>query len=163
MAGEIDFQCQKCAACCRSLLETRNEITRGLPLTESESHLFPKETISPKLGVGKTEPERIVLYQLNVNCCPFVSERNECQIYSKRPLMCQSFPIVAGAISNRCRIFSYRKPGVKYQEPFCMNAQVIASTKLEKYIQSRINRHKTTGLKIWEFDFSAGKWHLTEK
>ncbi len=110
------------------------------------------------MGIGQNEPEVVVLYQLTVNCCPFVNDNNECRIYTKRPLMCQSFPIVAGAISNRCRVFSYRKPGATYNEPYSMAKQVEASGKLEKYTQNRIKKHHGKFVKIWEYDLATKKW-----
>ncbi|MCW4005803.1 MAG: YkgJ family cysteine cluster protein [Candidatus Bathyarchaeota archaeon] len=159
MSQTDDFQCAQCAKCCQNILETRGGVLRGLPLTQKETELFPEKVISPKMGIGfKDEPEVIVLYQINVNCCPYVNKQNQCQIYQKRPLMCQSFPIVAGAISNRCQVFSYRKPGVTYNEPYPMTAQLQANDKLEKYIQNRIKKHSRHGLKIWEYNLATKQW-----
>ena len=153
-----EFQCQRCAKCCRTLLENKNGVLRGLPLTEKEAQLFPKVIVSPKLGIGVTEVTEIVLYQLNINCCLNINERNECKIYPKRPLMCQSFPIVVGSISNRCIVFQYRKPGLQYSEPYRLTGQVKASEKLEKYTQSRIQKYYKRGLRIWEYDLTTKKW-----
>jgi Fe-S-cluster containining protein len=156
------FECLRCAFCCRNLYETRGGVLRGLPLTEKETGLFPAELISPKLAIGTNGPETVVLYQLNVNCCPHLNTQNQCQIYNRRPLMCQSFPIVAGAISNRCKVFSYRKPGVNYTEPYTMAEQVQASQKLEKYTQKAVMRRHVKGLKVWEYDLAAKKWRHTD-
>lgn len=153
------FECLRCATCCRNLLESKGGVQRGLPLTDKEASLFPNVLISPKLGVGTKEPEEVVLYQINVKCCPYINEKNECQIYAKRPLMCQSFPIVAGAISNRCKTFSYRKPGITYTEPYNMDKQVEASGKLEKYVANRIKKHRGKAIRIWEFDLTTKKWN----
>jgi Fe-S-cluster containining protein len=153
-----EFQCQRCAKCCRNLLESNKGMLRGLPLTEKEIQLFPKEIVSPKLGIGLNEAEEIVLYQLNITCCPNINERNECKIYHKRPLMCQSFPIVAGSISNRCTVFQYRKPGLFYSEPYRLTKQVEASERLEKYTQNRIQKHLKKNLRIWEYDLTTKKW-----
>ena len=131
---------------------------RGLPLTERETKLFRVELIAPKLAVGMKKPETVVLYQLTVNCCPFVNEENQCKIYPARPLMCQSFPVVAGALSNRCQIYSYRIPGASYDEPFSMAAQLQANEKLEKYIQNRLTKSNRKGLKIWEYNLATMKW-----
>jgi len=153
-----NFECRRCAACCRSILESKEGILRGLPLTDRENKLFPSKTIAPKLAVGVEKPQTIVLFQLIVNCCPHVNEKNECQIYAKRPLMCQSFPIVAGAISNRCQVFNYRRPGVAYDEPYSMTAQLKASNKLEQYIQNYLRRNSRKGLRFWEYDPNSKKW-----
>lgn len=153
-----EFECLRCASCCRNLLESKDGIQGGLPLTDKEASLFPNALVSPKLGVGTKEPEEVVLYQLDIMCCPYVNEKNECQIYSKRPLMCQSFPIVAGAISNRCKTFGYRKPGITYTEPYSMERQVEASEKLEKYVANRIKKHCSKVIRIWEYDLVTKKW-----
>ncbi|MCW4009525.1 MAG: YkgJ family cysteine cluster protein [Candidatus Bathyarchaeota archaeon] len=158
MNDPADFECSRCATCCRNLLEDSGKMLRGLPLTEAETQLYPAEIVAPKLGVGITGPDKVILYQLNVNCCPHLNQQNQCKIYAKRPLMCRSFPIVAGAISNRCRMFSYRKPGVTYQEPYTMDSQVKASNKLEKYIEKQIMRHCKRGIRIWEFNLKTKKW-----
>jgi len=152
------FECRRCATCCRGLLESEEGISRGLPLTDKETKLFPSEIVAPKLAVGVEKPEFVILYQLTVNCCPHINNENNCQIYSVRPLMCQSFPIVAGAISNRCQVFSYRIPGRAYDDPFSMTAQLQANDKLERYIHTRLRRTSRKGLKIWEYDLSTKKW-----
>ena len=158
MNKAIDFECQRCGLCCRNLLETREDIKRGLPLTEKEVHLFSKELISPKLAIGVTEPNILVLCQLNVNVCPHINSKNECEKYKSRPLMCQSFPVVAGDLSNRCRIFSYRKVGFSYSDPYPMIKQMEASEKFNRYLGNRIKKHYQIGLKVWEYDLSIGKW-----
>jgi Fe-S-cluster containining protein len=163
MSNAGEFQCYRCAKCCRHLLEKKGDVLRGLPLTESEKKIFPPDIVSPKMGIGLKEPLEVVLYQLNANCCPHINERNECRIYVDRPLMCQSFPIIAGEISNRCRVFSYRKPGLKYDEPYTMKQQLEASNKLEKYVQKCIAKYSPGKLKIWEFDLATSKWILSKQ
>jgi Fe-S-cluster containining protein len=153
-----NFECRRCAVCCRSLLESKEGILRGLPLTDKETKLFTSKVIAPKLALGGEKPENIILYQLIVNCCPHLNEKNECQVYVKRPLMCQSFPIVVGAISNRCQVFNYRIPGVAYEEPYSMTDQLKASNKLEKHIQSYLSKKSRKGLRIWEYDPISKKW-----
>ena len=158
MNETADFECSRCATCCKNLIETSDNMKRGLPLTKEEALLFPTELVLPKLGVGLKAPETVILYQLALNCCPHLNEQNECQVYAKRPLMCQSFPIVAGAISNRCRMFSYRKPGATYAEPYRMTNQVKASSKLEKYMEKQIRKYSKKGLKTWEYDLNTQTW-----
>lgn len=130
-----------------------------MTLTEKEAEIFPKEFVSPKMAVGEMEPKEVILYQLNVNCCPHVTLQNLCSIYEKRPLMCRSFPIVAGAISSRCRVFSYRKPGLSYSEPYHMKEQLQASDKLTKHIEGCLRRNMERRQTLWEFDLNTKKWH----
>ncbi len=159
LAEVSNFGCLKCGECCRSILHCDEEgFTRGLLLTEKETSIFPKGAVSPKLAVGLTEPKTVILYQLNVNPCPHLSGKNECQKYSERPLMCRSFPIIAGAISNRCKVFSYRKVGVAYSEPYTMAEQLEASDKINKHIEKSIKRHYRKGLRLWEYDLATKKW-----
>ena len=158
MIRQADFECSRCATCCRNLVEESSGIQRGLPLTSEEKELFSPENVAPKLGIGVESPKNVVLFQLTTNCCPHLNHQNHCGIYSKRPLMCRSFPIVAGAISNRCKIFSYRKPGVPYQETYKMTQQVEASNRLEKYIEKQLMKHLAKGVKLWEFDLKKKSW-----
>jgi Fe-S-cluster containining protein len=153
------FECLQCATCCRNLLETKEGKSRGLTLTEKETGFFSPEFILPKLAVGLKEPQTIILYQLNIKSCPHISEKNLCQIYQSRPLVCQSFPIISGAISNRCKIFAHRKVGLSYYEPFTMKTQLEASEKLEKYIQNRIRKYYKKGIKLWEYDLTTKQWN----
>jgi Fe-S-cluster containining protein len=133
---------------------------RGLPLTEKEADLFPKEAVSPKVATGTDKPENVILFQLNLGCCPNINDKNECTIYVNRPLMCQSFPIVAGAISNRCRVFNYRKTGLNYEEPYSMSTQIKASDRLEKYVQKKLTKGSRSKQKIWEYDLKTKRWFL---
>jgi Fe-S-cluster containining protein len=159
MATKPDFECSRCASCCRSLLESNDDkILRGLVLTRSEITLFPASVVLPKLGIGEKTSEHTVLYQLAVESCPHLSSQNECQIYADRPLICRSFPILTGRISSRCRVFSYRKPGGIYAEQFNMKDQLIASEKLEKYTSNQIKKHCRKGSNLWEFDLCSKKW-----
>jgi Fe-S-cluster containining protein len=158
MSAQGSFECQRCATCCRNLLEEKAGAVRGLTLTETETQLFPAEMVLPKLAVGETKPEVTILYQLDAKSCPHITKENSCPIYEKKPLMCRSFPVVAGAISNRCRFFSYRKVGVSYSEPFHMKEQLQASDRLTKHIQNSIRKKYKKGLKLWEFDLNTKKW-----
>ena len=163
MGNQGSFECLRCATCCRNLIENKAGVLRGLTLTESEKHLFPPQTISPKLAVGENGPTKVILHQLNVNCCPHVTAENVCPIYEKRPLMCMSFPMVAGAISNRCHIFSYRKIGMLYSEPYHMKEQLEASEKLTKHIENSVRKNHRKGLVLWEYDLNTKKWHYVTR
>ena len=148
MDEENDFKCLKCITCCRNIIEILGVVKRGLPLTENETVLFSKELVSPKLAIGLTEPETISLYQLNIDVCPYLNEKNQCQKYETRPLMCKFFPIAAGDISNRCKTFSYRKIGVGYCEPYSMAKQLEASNKLNVCTSKSLKNTSRSGLKL---------------
>ncbi len=154
----MDFVCKRCGLCCRNLLETKGGVQRGLPLTEKEATLFPSEFVSPKLAVGVAEPKIIVLYQLNVNVCPYINNQNTCKKYENRPLMCQSFPIVAGDLSNKCTVFSYRIKGISYNETFSMKDQADASNKFTLYLSNRIKKNYRKGLRVWEYNLATRSW-----
>jgi Fe-S-cluster containining protein len=154
-----DFECKNCATCCRNLLETKEGKSKGLTLTEKEANLFPSSMVSPKFAIGLNAPETVILYQLNVKCCPNVNEKNLCQIYQRRPLVCQSFPIISGAISNKCKVFAYRKVGLSYSEPYAMKKQLGASDKLDKYIENRLRKQSKKGLILWEYDLATKQWN----
>jgi Fe-S-cluster containining protein len=153
-----DFECLRCATCCRNLLETSGGELSGLPLFENEKSLFLPDLVSPKIALGFSEPDMVILFQLNVNCCPHLTCPGQCEVYASRPLMCRSFPVVAGAISNRCRVYAYRKVGLSYVEPFAMKDQLLANAKFESYLRNRIKRFYRKGLKLWEYDLASKKW-----
>ena len=158
MGEENYFNCLQCATCCRNLIETREGKSSGITLTDKEASIFPSNLVSPKFALGLDAPKIIILYQLNVKCCPYVNENNVCQIYEKRPLICQSFPVISGSISNKCKVFSYRKVGLVYSEPYAMNKQLEASNKLDKYIKTRIRKNFQKGIRLWEYDLNTKQW-----
>jgi Fe-S-cluster containining protein len=154
----MEFVCKRCGVCCRNLLETKDGIQRGLPLTDKETALFPQELVSPKLAIGVAEPKVVILYQLNVNVCPYINSQNACVKYEKRPLMCQSFPVVAGDLSNRCTVFSYRLKGVSYSDSYSMEKQLAASVKFTLYLGNRVKKYYRKDLKVWEYDLAKRRW-----
>ncbi|MCX8150961.1 MAG: YkgJ family cysteine cluster protein [Candidatus Bathyarchaeota archaeon] len=154
----VEFVCKRCGWCCRNLLETKDGIERGLPLTDKEATRFPQELVSPKVAIGITDPKIVVLYQLNVNVCPYINSQNVCEKYEDRPLMCRSFPIVAGDLSNRCTVFSYRIKGVSYSDSYSMEKQLDASVKFTLYLKNRIKKYYQKGLKVWEYNLATKNW-----
>jgi Fe-S-cluster containining protein len=58
--------------------------------------------VSPCLGldndINVSDPEFIAIYQLTEDICPHLSENNQCEIRSKRPLVCRAFPLSPPAI-----------------------------------------------------------------
>jgi Fe-S-cluster containining protein len=156
--SEIVFHCRKCGTCCRSLLEYVNGVKTGLLLAIKETNLFPSEMVSPKLAVGTTKPEAIISYQLNVDACPYISEKNECRVYDKRPLICKSFPYVLGGMSRKC-------PQIGNQmmveiDLWAIDAEIEASKKLNEHILNRAEKLSQKGKRqrVWEFDLEENKW-----
>lgn len=154
------FQCKKCGTCCRNLLEDIRGIRKGLVLTAKEVSLFPSEMISPSLAMGTEKRKIPITYQLNVNTCPHIDNKNECLIYDKRPLMCKAFPYESGDFSNKCTVFSYRKVGQRYCDFAPSRFQIDASEKLNRYIMNRYRKHFKKGIKIWDYDLAAEQWIL---
>ncbi len=87
----IQFPCKRCGKCC-TMLEKKN--WTGISLFPWEKQLFPKEDTEPSLGLGE-DPEhpkfKIVLYTYDKPGCLHI-EKNQCKIYTQRPLVCRSYP-----------------------------------------------------------------------
>jgi len=161
MTEIVVFECKKCGNCCRNLLESFTGVTKGLVLTIKEIKLFPSGMISPKIAIGKRKPKKIINYQLNVNVCPHINERNECKIYDKRPLMCKAFPYESGTFSVKCSVFSHMKTGVICNAEFSVT-EIEASEKLNKHIWNRFHKYFRKGIKAWECDLATKKWILND-
>ena len=74
------------------MLEMEERI--GISLFPWEKHIFPEENVVPSLGLGIHPDDsnfKITLYTYSTPGCVFLVE-NVCQIYSKRPLICRSYP-----------------------------------------------------------------------
>ena len=152
-------ECLKCGACCRHLLDDRGGIVKGLVLTESEKSLFPEDIVSPNIAVGRRKPEHMINYQLNVQVCPFVGEKNECGIYEKRPLVCRAFPFVQSNCSVKCQRTRqlFKKSGLKIDFPIPL-IENEADQKRERYVQNRCKRYMRNDSKMWEFDVAKKNW-----
>lgn len=160
MASRSDFQCLKCGSCCRNTVETINGIQRGIILTKKETVLFPPETVTQQYAIGPAKKRKIVFYQMKVAPCPHLDNENKCRIYEKRPLICKSFPIMAGCISSKCKAFSYRKPGQTYQDIYPMSEMREASNKISRYITLKFGKDLMAGAQEWEFDLATKRWIL---
>jgi hypothetical protein len=43
---------------------------------------------------GRSRPRpNPVIYQLNLNVCPYITRNNRCTIYTRRPLVCRAHPL----------------------------------------------------------------------
>lgn len=153
------FVCLQCGSCCKNLVNQHDGILRGMPLTEKEAKLFPADLISPRLAVGLKNPKYIITFQLNVSTCPHLDKSNQCAIYSKRPLVCKSFPILSGKINPECKNFD----GIKESEHIAvanMELLIEADNELSLYTSSRFRKHFIKGVKQWRFDLSTHKWQV---
>jgi Fe-S-cluster containining protein len=157
MSG-ITFQCRKCGTCCKNPIEDVNGIATGLLLTVKEISLFPSEMVSPKFAIGFKKPKKIIHYQLNVNDCPHINEKNECRIYEKRPLMCKAFPYESGTISVKCPEIGNR---VKVNQRYGVEisaAEIEASEEMNRHILNRFSKFFRKGQKGWNFDLKKREW-----
>lgn len=68
----MNFKCKKCGKCCSNYL----------PLTENEFKEIKKMAIK----------ENKHLYNKNwYDICPFLNNKNKCEIYENRPLICREY------------------------------------------------------------------------
>jgi Fe-S-cluster containining protein len=163
----LTFKCLQCGSCCKGLLSDLNLPKRGLTLTANESKLFPKELISPQMAIGTRKPETIILYQLNVNDCPFLDANNKCKIYAKRPLICRSFPLTLSmGYSTKCNLFSFARNAPDNQIKLVIDwdsSQMEACLKLDRYIMNRFHREFKKGIGTWAFDLETNEWKLRNR
>ncbi len=170
--SRIVFECLKCGNCCRHLLgEDEKFGVGGLTLFSKETKLFPSKFISPQIGVGLnrrgTGPKYVVLYQLNVDVCPHLSENNECRIRQKRPLMCRSFPTSFRSFDS-IKSFSCRfmeEKGARERMQLAFSPFLYAPEELEAYGKFKEARRKLlqkypyfTTKVLWVFDLKTKKW-----
>lgn len=158
----IIFECKKCGTCCRNLVEDSNGITNGLFLTSKEIRLFPSKLISPQTAIGVNKPKRIVSYQLNVNVCPYINERNECKIYNKRPLSCRAFPFeivgFAPTASVKCSVIGSQMREGELRPVEFSPVELEAGQKINRYIMNRYRKYAKKKTNLWKFDLKTGKW-----
>ena len=157
MSG-IVFTCKKCGTCCRNLIEDVHGVKTGLLLTVKEIGLFPSNMISPKLAIGREKPEKVIQYQLNVDNCPHVNEKNECQIYEKKPLMCKAFPYETQTVSVKCPVIGSHMKENQFCEVEISSTELEASEKMNRHILNRFKKFFQKGQRIWEFDLDIGNW-----
>ena len=158
----IIFECKKCGTCCRNLVEDVNGIINGLFLTSKETRLFPSKLISPKIALGVDKPKKTVAYQLNVNVCPHINDRNECRMYEKRPLACKSFPFEIGllksTVSVKCPQIGSKMKVDEFREVELSGTEIEASQKINRYLLNRYQKYFKKGTDLWKFDLKTRKW-----
>jgi Fe-S-cluster containining protein len=160
---DLEFHCLRCGTCCRNLFNDKAGLKKGVTLTKSEKNLFPEKMVSPHMAVGMEKPDTIILYQLNVNDCPFIDQSNKCLIYPNRPLMCQAFPIVNFTYSGKCKFFNFSKFSAKITIDWGEGNQVEAFGKLDRYIINHFKRNFKKGIGVWSFDLATNKWVLKNR
>ncbi len=87
------FECTRCGCCCKKPVGPMQGHVHGLMIFPSERHLFPEKIVKPMLRYSQYYellPGYIFMYQVDAEPCPHYDEG--CNIYSKRPTICQVFP-----------------------------------------------------------------------
>lgn len=88
---ETPFPCARCGDCCKKLGD--GDWT-GISLFPWETHLFPKGSIKPNLGLGVSpdDPDfKTVLYLYDSTQCIHLDD-GWCLIHDLRPVVCRSYP-----------------------------------------------------------------------
>lgn len=152
----LDFTCTKCGQCCRNLLNDEFGITQGLTLTEIEINLFDPKFVKPNMALGNEKTINIITYQLNQAVCPYIDESNNCKIYDKRPLMCQSYPVEVTVLGSIVRedcpqSFCIANDGTSLPE---------AGLILNQYLTQKFKKFWYKGSLLWFFDLSTNKWTI---
>lgn len=92
----IVFECTRCGTCCLRHVGTMMNHVHGLMILPSERKLFQEEDIEPMFRYSlnfRPDPGRVFMYQIGANPCPhYAREEKECLVYSKRPVVCQTYP-----------------------------------------------------------------------
>lgn len=126
----MKFECKMCGNCCRNMRgRLGKKISKTGILQNQLYNIFPSslKTIgifewevsilkkyATKLSIPlKIEPDIIlwdqnsrvsivILWNLDHDDCPFLSEDDKCRIYNERPLVCQAYPLfIRGYVSSQ--------------------------------------------------------------
>lgn len=163
------YNCKKCGYCCKTLFGFSNGWLKGLGLIKSETALFDREHIFPQLAIGVEKPEHVYLYQLALAICPHLKANNECSIYEKRPMICQTYPFqMVGFEENKISVSL--KPecsqSIQSLNAYLSNGlseeEIPAECgKMYSYIKKEIVTHHRRGSIFWHFDLLTKKWSRT--
>ena len=141
-------------------------IIHGLALTYKETRLFPANLVSPQYAIGKRGPKHKTTYQLNVDICPYINEKNGCMIYDKRPLSCKSYPNEPYPFGNvvdvDCKSIGSQMKSGEYREVDMPQAEKVAGDKMMRYIWTRFRKYRKKGSKVWKFNLRTRKWMTTK-
>ena len=152
----LDFTCIKCGKCCRNLLVEDWGITNGLELTDKEIDLSDPKFVKPHMGLGNLKTVNIISYQLNLAVCPYIDEKNNCKIYNRRPLVCQSYPVevtpMGSIIREDCpQSFSIPRDGTALTESGLI---------FNQYVLKKFDQFNAKDSLLWVFDLSSDKWTI---
>jgi Fe-S-cluster containining protein len=160
--GYIQFKCERCGFCCRTLLENDPDYLIGLSLFPDEVKLFDPKIIAPFTAFGINKPTNITSYQLTVATCPHINEANQCKIYENRPLVCKAFPIIPefpnSKIAPKCPQISHH---TSYREngSSLFDAEESENAVREIYIRGFTEMQNTEkGSKLWVYDLATKRW-----
>ncbi|UCE96533.1 MAG: YkgJ family cysteine cluster protein [Candidatus Bathyarchaeota archaeon] len=158
----INFKCKKCGSCCHNLLEEVANVERGLFLRVEEAKLFPRNLVSPRMALGDSKPKRIIAYQLNVDECPFITEKNECKVYPKRPMGCRMFPFEIhhnghATVSVKCSVIGSQMGDKESREIEFSSTEKEAIEEYMRFLNS-LQKFARPSQKVWEFNLKTKSW-----
>ena len=118
--------------------------------------MFDEKFIKPQQGYGTLKGIKVFLYQLNQKDCPYIDNHNNCSIYEKRPLICQSYPveptILGGIVREDCPESSYYpKDGTAFTE---------AGLVFNEQLRTKMREFRVKGDILWFFDLYTNKWTI---
>lgn len=150
---ENRFPCVKCGNCCKRL--GKGDWT-GISLFPWETHLFPKDSVKPNLGLGGTpdDPDfKTVLYIYDSKACIHLDD-DWCLIHDQRPVVCRSYPFRM-AIKGESEMVYEVAP-----ECATINSWPVKQTIAERYeemdaaelIGEHLNRFYTSDEPRWRYE-----------
>lgn len=158
----VVFECARCGTCCLKHVGKMAGHVHGLMILPEERKLFPEEIIAPmfryKMGF-KPDPGRVFMYQIDTMPCPhYAREEGACNIYSKRPVTCRTFPFelrgnglaIHGFCPEIARLAENYKPSEIRPSDACISTMM----ELRKYWDVWM---KT--VKIERYDVEKEKWY----
>jgi len=148
----------------------------GLMILPSEKHLFPKKNVKPMFRYSERFqmlPGMIWMYQVDAEPCPHYDDEKGCTIYSKRPVICQSFPFEprqsgAVAIHESCpeiaRLITegYKPNEIRFNENY-IPAMIKTIKFWEKWLITSMVERYDIKEKKWSFILEGVKRELLVK
>jgi len=167
------FSCLRCGACCKDLIVDFNGWRIGLFLMAHEIGLFPINLVSPGWAVGTRGRSRprlnVKSYQLNVKDCPYITPKNLCGIYERRPVICRGHPLTIhvnpATMNIRSASVDSKCPKCK-EMPFgggtlqvlgkCFSEDILrANGAMASYLKWMF---KETAQQVWLYDVNLRQW-----
>lgn len=168
------FSCRRCGACCKNLIVETYGCHIGPFLMKNEVSLFPAGTVSPCWAVGMRGRSRsrpnVKSYQLNVENCPYLTPKNLCQIYERRPVICRAHPltlhvnpttmrVTSASVDSKC--VTCRELGIGKEGTFrvlgqCFSEDILrANVIMASYLGQMF---QTQGQQVWLYDLKIKQW-----